>query len=277
MTVRIAAQIPGGDYMDLADAIEYVRPSIVQIAVLPGAAAQGTQLNVLGTGFWVSEDGLVMTARQVIEDAQRLMTSLPGSSLMVGQAIPSITDPEFTIRGSFNYLRSKVAEEDPRHDIALIQAMQNPFGTEQRPFIKAPAPDTDVYPLLGLATLSTSEVRDGEQIGVSGYPLAEPALVTTSGGIASALGVNIQQAQALGAHPGYTIPNTANTYLADVTVNPGNSGGPVYRISDGAVIGVCVAFRLGRGSNGTDMFFNNFGLSVVVPIKYGRELIARHG
>ena len=218
-----------------------------------------------------------MTARQVIEDAQRLMTSLPGSSLMIGQAIPSITDPEFTIRGSFNYLRSKVAEEDPRHDIALIQAMQNPFGTEQRPFIKAPAPDTDVYPLLGLATLSTSEVRDGEQIGVSGYPLAEPALVTTSGGIASALGVNIQQAQALGVPPGYTIPNTANTYLADVTVNPGNSGGPVYRISDGGVIGVCVTFRIGRGSNGTDIFINNSGLSVVVPIKYGRELIARHG
>ena len=96
-----------------------------------------------------------MTARHVIEDAQRLMTSLPGSSLMIGQAIPSITDPEFTIRGSFNYIRSKIGEEDPRHDIALIQAMQNPFGTEQRPFIKAPAPDTDVYPLLGLATLST--------------------------------------------------------------------------------------------------------------------------
>ena len=73
--------------MDLADAIEYVRPSIVQIAVLPGAAAHGTQLNMLGTGFWVSEDGLRMTARQVIEDAQRLMTSLPGSSLMIGQAI----------------------------------------------------------------------------------------------------------------------------------------------------------------------------------------------
>jgi S1-C subfamily serine protease len=100
--------------------------------------------------------------------------------------------------------------------------------------------------------------------------------VTTSGGIASALGVNIQQAQALGAPPDYTIPNTANTYLANVTVNPGNSGGPVYRISDGGVIGVCVAFRIGRDSNGTDMFFNNSGLSLVVPIKYGHELIARH-
>ncbi len=77
MTVRIAAQIPGGDYMDLADAIEYVRPSIVQIAVLPGAAAHGTQLNVLGTGFWVSENGLVMTARHVIEDARDLWLACP--------------------------------------------------------------------------------------------------------------------------------------------------------------------------------------------------------
>ncbi len=262
--------------MDLADAIEYIRPSIVQIAVLPSAAAHRTQLNVLGTGFWVSENGLVMTAGHVIEDAQRLMASLPGSRLMIGQSIPSITDPEFTIRGSFNYLGSEVVEEDPRHDIALIQAMQNPFAIEQRPFIKTPALDTDVYPLLGLATLSTSEVRDGEQIGVSGYPLAEPALVTTSGGIASALGANIQHAQALGAPPGYTIPNIADSYLADVAVNPGNSGGPVYRISDGGVIGVCVAFRIGPVSNGTSMFLYSSGLSVVVPIKYGRELIARH-
>ena len=161
----------------------------------------GRSSTCLAQVFGVSENGLVMTARHVIEDAQRLMASLPGSRLMIGQGIPSITDPEFTIRGSFNYLLSKVAEEDPRHDIALIQAMQNPFATEQRPFIKAPAPDADVYPLLGLATLSTSEVRDGEHIGVSGYPLAEPALVTTSGGVASALGVNIQQAQALGAPP----------------------------------------------------------------------------
>ena len=262
--------------MDLADAIDYVRPCIVQIAVLPRAGAHGT-LNVLGTGFWVSENGLVMTAGHVIEEAQRLMASLPGSRLMIGQSIPSITDPEFTIRGSFNYLESEVVEEDPRHDIALIQAMKNPFAIEQRPIIKTSAPDTDVYPLLGLATLSTSEVRDGEQIGVSGYPLAEPALVTTSGGIASALGANIQQAQALGVPLGYTIPNIADSYLADVAVNPGNSGGPVYRISDGGVIGVCVAFRIGRGSNGTSMFLYNSGLSVVVPIKYGRELIARHG
>ena len=259
----------------MADAIEYIRPSIVQIAVLPSAAAHGTQrLNVLGTGFWVSENGLVLTARHVIS-SQRLMASMSGSRLMIGQGIPSITDPEFTIRGSFNYLGSKVVEEDPRHGITLIQAMQNPFATEQRPFIRALAPDTDVYPLLGLATLSTSEVRDGEQIGVSGYPLAEPTLVTTWR-ISLALGASFQQAQALGAPPGYTIPNIADSYLADVTVNPGNSGEPVYRISDGEVIGVCVAFRIGRGTNGTAMFFYNSGLSVVVPIKYGRELIARH-
>jgi S1-C subfamily serine protease len=264
------------DYMDLADVIEYIRPSIVQIAVLPSAAAHGAQFNVLGTGFWVSENGLVITARHVIEDARRLMASFPGSRLMIGQSIPSVTDPEFTIRGSFNYLNSEVVEEDPRHDIALIQAIRNPFVTEQRPFIKTLTPDTDVYPLLGLATLSTSEVRDGEQVGVSGYPLAEPVLVTTSGGIASALGTNIQHAQALGAPPGYTIPNIADSYLADVAVNPGNSGGPVYRVSDGGVIGVCVAFRIGHVSNGTKMFLCNSGLSVVVPIKYGHELIARY-
>ena len=96
--------------MNLADAIEYIRPSIVQIAVLPSAAAHGAQFNVLGTGFWVSENGLVITARHVIEDARRLIASFPGSRLMIGQSIPSVTDPEFTIRGTFNYLESEVVE-----------------------------------------------------------------------------------------------------------------------------------------------------------------------
>src|SRR5438132_584434 len=55
---------------------------------------------------------------------------------------------------------------------------------------------------------------DGEPIAISGYPLAEPTLVTTSGHIACS----------------WTIHNHQDHYLADVTANPGNSGGPVYRL-----------------------------------------------
>jgi hypothetical protein len=37
---------------------------------------------------------------------------------------------------------------------------------------------------------------------------------------------------------------TTEVYLADMQANPNNSGGPVYRIEDGSVIGVCKARRL---------------------------------
>jgi S1-C subfamily serine protease len=132
--------------------------------------------------------------------------------------------------------------------------------------------------LFGLASLSDQAVRDGEGIAVSGYPLAEPALVTTSGAIASAFGSDIQEIQAAGGPAGFLVPDSADSYLADVAVNPGNSGGPVYRIADGSVLGVCVAFRIAAGTleNHPSPFFYNSGLSVVVPIKYGQSLIARH-
>jgi hypothetical protein len=39
------------------------------------------------------------------------------------------------------------------------------------------------------------------------------------------------------------LPSIADSYLADMQVNGGNSGGPVYRVAEGGVIGVGVASR----------------------------------
>ena len=192
-----------------------------------------------------------MTARHVIESSRTLMARSPGSYLLLGQAMPNLTGP-ITIRSSFNLVAADIIEEDARHDIALVKARNNPFANPQI-FMKTP--ERDIYLPQRTADLSTSEVRDGQPIAVSGYPLAEPALVTTSGAIASAFGTDIQEAQIPGAPPGITMPNIADSYLADVAVNPGNSGGPVYQISDGEVIGVCVAFRIGAGGAGGNAFF----------------------
>jgi S1-C subfamily serine protease len=258
--------------MNLTEAIEEIRPVVVQIAIVAPAARPFEKI-VLGTGFWVSRAGLVMTAGHVVNAARTQIASSPEYQLMLGQATPNVSTPQLTMRGNFNLLACEVVQEDQRHDIALIQAKPSPFENEQRPLVKTASPDTDIYPLLGVASLSTSTVKDGEQIAVSGYPLSETVLITTSGGVASAFGTDIQEAAIPGAPPGFTMPDIADTYLADVAVNPGNSGGPVYRVSDGKVIGVCVSFRVGFGSAGTNPFYYNSGLSVIVPIKYGRELL----
>jgi len=197
---------------------------------------------------------------------------------VLGMAIPNLTGPPVTIRSSFGIVEAEVVEEDPRHDVALLRAADNPFSSGRSSGVQQVGSAVTVNPLYGLADFSDAPVRDGEHIAVSGYPLAEPALITTSGGIASAFGTDVAEVQAPRGPVGLTIPDTADSYLADVAVNPGNSGGPVYRTSDGTVIGVCVAFKVASAQLETQPspFFYNSGLSVVVPIKYGLDLVSRH-
>jgi S1-C subfamily serine protease len=261
--------------MDLSGAIETIRPSVVQIAV-KSPQKYHPSISVVGTGFWVNHRGLALTAKHVTEGARTLISNSPGTQLLIGRAMPNVSTPGITLRASFDYLQADIIEEDPQHDLALLQSSPNPFEAGPKIVIKTPDPETDVYLPLSLATLARTDARDGEWIAVSGYPLQEPALVTTSGGIASAFSTDIKEIQSPGAPPGFTVPAISDSYLADVSVNPGNSGGPVYRITDGEVIGVCVAFRIGQGSTGPSMFQYNSGLSVIVPIKYGLKLIAKH-
>src|ERR1017187_9151539 len=108
--------------MNLMDAIDHMRPAIVQITVVPDWSSGPRKPSVVGTGFWVHKNGLAMTAKHVAESARNLMANSPGSRLMLGQSIPSITSPQITIRGSLNYIESRIVEEDQRHDIALIEA-----------------------------------------------------------------------------------------------------------------------------------------------------------
>jgi S1-C subfamily serine protease len=137
---------------------------------------------------------------------------------------------------------------------------------------------------LGVAKLSSDRPRDGSSIAVSGYPFGQPVLITTNGTIASAWSVDIKNAIPPGAPAGFTMPDIRDSYLADISVNPGNSGGPVYRAKDGSIIGVCVAFRPApvvtesgpvTTSSGEKLNYNS-GLSIIVPIRYGEELLARH-
>jgi S1-C subfamily serine protease len=262
--------------MELPDAIDQIRPAVVQIRVQPAQPDSAIGECVIGTGFWVSDAGLLLTARHVIEAGNEVISHMPGSRLALGLAIPNLTGPPITIRASFEITDAEVVEEDPRHDLALLRAPNNPFQSGRPSGVHKAGPDSwGVNAMYGLPGLDTSPLHDGERIAVSGYPLAEPALITTSGGIASAFGTQTQHVQSPSAPAGFTVPDVADSYIADVAVNPGNSGGPVYRVADGRVIGVCVAFRIASG-NAPSPFFYNSGLSVVVPIKYGLDLIARH-
>lgn len=254
--------------MHPSDAIDAIRPSVAQIAVDDGSHER----SVLGTGFIAHQDGFVLTAMHVAEAAR--VAASEGGSIVVRLAMPTITGP-ITIRGSFEVLAGEIIGEDVRHDLAVLRMVDNPY-TQGKPsgVFQTPEGGTGINALYGVARLDESPVRDGESVGVSGYPMNEPALISTFGTIASAFGVDMVAAEVPGAPDGFFMPDVADSYLADVSVNPGNSGGPVYRVEGAAVIGVCVAFRVANAAphQGTAFSYNS-GLAVVVPIRYAMSLI----
>lgn len=108
-------------------------------------------------------------------------------------------------------------------------------------------------------------------------------LITTSGHLATAQAFDTEEVP--GA-PTLRMPDTANSYLADIHRNPGNSGGPVYAVDSGKVIGVCVAYDpapvvFGDGGHESVKVNNrpidyNSGLAVVVPIRYVIDMLKKN-
>jgi S1-C subfamily serine protease len=114
--------------MNLADAIDYVKPSVTQIAVKYKMSAEAPLPTVVGTGFWVDESGLALTAKHVIEAARKVEAENEGSEIIITCSVPRISTPQMNFRGSYSYsYPADIVEEDPRHDLALIKARTNPF------------------------------------------------------------------------------------------------------------------------------------------------------
>ena len=219
-------------------AIDRIRPSVVQIRL----DYDNDDAQIVGTGFIVHSEGYALTARHVTQGATR--ESLHhGGRLTAGLALPNLGG-RIRIAGSFEIVGCEIVEEDPRHDLALVRLVPTPFQAGKASGVST---TTDggmaINALFGLAQLRLERPRDGVGVAVSGYPLATSTLITTSGAMASSWGVDLAEVQPPGAPEGFTISDMKDSYIADVAVNPGNSGGPVYLSTSGEVVGVCVALE----------------------------------
>ena len=274
--------------MDLTEAIENIRHSIVQISVF--AAGFSPELrqrlgrpslgNPLGTGFLVNQDGYVVTANHVIESGNQFLGQMEAAEkkgMQVGFAYPN---SEY-MRGNFNTVDFEVAGRDSRHDLALLKLRRNPFKGELHSGIIIAGQEIPI--VFRAARLEPRRPKDGARVGISGYPLLETVLVTNSGHMASVWSFNIQESPIPGAPEGFRMPNLADSYLADAQANPGNSGGPVYLVDTAEVIGVCVGAKsvpiLDQNGSpatvGEARLFYDSGLTLVVPSQYVLELIER--
>jgi S1-C subfamily serine protease len=268
--------------MDLPEAIEQIRPSVVQIRI--GDA-------ILGTGFFVDEDAHVVTAKHVI-DGGRGLAQERGLSLefAAGMAAPNMQNASFpgatniTVMRSFTIIGSEVVAEDAVNDLALLRLQANPFAGEVPTLIQIG--ETSITGLHGVCRADTERPADGNSVAVSGYPLRSDSLVTNAGCIASGW-LDDRDAAALLRSQDPASYDSVDRYLADLQVNGGNSGGPVYRIDTAAVIGVCVATQttpvmFGDQAGGPAIadgrpLVYSAGLTIVVPAKYVVAFLSQNG
>jgi S1-C subfamily serine protease len=261
--------------MDLTTAIKHIQPSIVQINLQAhgfprgGTSPQPVNLNQpLGTGFVISLEGYIVTANHVVEAGFEALENLQTETkiLSIGFAYPNTQQ----MRGNFILMDFDLAETDKIHDIALLR-----LRSKEIPPMFGNAPPLKLEPVV----LNTDRAEDGVAIGISGYPVGQSVLVTNGGFMATSWAFDVQRLKSPETPAFYRRLDIADSYLADINVNPGNSGGPVYLASDGSVVGICVGYLPTnvRDTNDSPMdYYYNTGLAVVVPSRYVRDLLERH-
>lgn len=240
-----AAVEQAGAHTSLADMVEAVGPSVVQIQVKPrdrdgqtagsasselgdrlgelfgfdipdGAAPRGHTGSALGSGFIVDSSGLVVTNNHVVDGAREVSVQLSDGRELSG-----------TVLG-----------RDSKTDLAVIRIR-------------------DKGPFKAIGWGDSDHVRVGDSVFAVGSPFGLGNTVTA--GIVSARGREI------GAGP-------YDDFLqVDAAINSGNSGGPLFD-SRGRVIGVNTAIVSPTGGN--------VGIGFAIPARMAQKIareIADHG
>ncbi len=154
----------GPKKMTLPEAIEFMRPSVVQISLRVDQSPDATRplqfptrpiTFTLGSGFLVNADGYAVTARHVVHDFQAIQIE-GHKTLVAGLALPNLENYKsggatLSIQAGFNFIECEIVDEDVRHDLALLKLKINPF-TDKPHIIKTPK-ETIGY-LRRVATLS---------------------------------------------------------------------------------------------------------------------------
>ncbi len=164
----------------------------------------------VGSGFLVSDDGLIYTNRHVAVPSD---PGIKGTILLVG--VPSAKDPDV-----LEYYRAETVyapEKKEGLDFAVLKIEVRKGGPKFKPL-----------------PLSYDKLELGSDVAVLGYPHVQenqPNLSFNKGSVSSTR-VQIED---------------RSYYQTDATINPGNSGGPLLN-SSGNAVGI-VTFKKGKASN----------------------------
>jgi S1-C subfamily serine protease len=209
----------------LPDLVDRDKASVVKVSCLYPHSPQGTT----GTGFFINKDGLVVTAFHVINHPFDLLTiDLPQPSFMTANGNSFIN--------GFSGISAIVVAVDVDHDLVLLKPETNPLSPAYKPIPILESSDGQrvLETFKGVpVSFEMDKLRDGDPVFTSGYPLNMGILITTAGIVSSSSPVDAD----IPAH------RLRNVYFADMHVNHGNSGGPLFSASSGRAVGMIDAFE----------------------------------
>ena len=225
----------------LSTLIPKVKPAVVAIAIYNPTAAP--RLKLIGSGFAIAPGNKIVTNYHVIEQVLD-ETKLESYVVLSGKADNPVIH------------RINKRKTAPLHDLAVLEIDQT-------------------LPALELATDETAE---GTAIAYTGFPITGVLgmFPATHSGIISALtpiAIPVDNAATLNPRMLKQLRQPFFVYQLDSTAYPGNSGSPVYRLSDGKVVAV-INMVLVKSSREA-VLSDPSGISYAIPVHFLQQLIAQ--
>lgn len=231
--------------LELPDLIAAARPSVVPVGTF--SATDNPRFAFRGTGFAVGDGTLVVTNFHVLPSA----VETAGAPTLMVQAPRG--------PGAFEGRIARVVASDRARDLALLKI------------------EGEALPALPLAEGALA--REGLGIALIGFPIGGIlgfSPVTHRGIISSitTIALPAPTAQRLEERAIARLRDGPfEVYQLDATAYPGNSGGPVFDISTGRVVGV-INMVLVRGTRESALS-QPTGISYAIPVRFVRELLER--
>ncbi len=227
----------------LPDTLLKVKPSIVGVGTfLPSRSPRSI---FLGTGFAIANGQLIVTNAHVVANDLN-------AEKMENWAV------FVTINNKPKMAFVDIVALDKKHDIAILKLRQG------------------ALPALALGNVI--QVREGKRYAFTGYPIGMVLglFPVTHTGIVSAISpiaIPVYNSGKLNSKLINRLQEPYNVYQLDATAYPGNSGSPLYEISNGAVIGIINKVFVKETKE--NVLSKPSGISYAIPIKHVKNLLRK--
>lgn len=230
----------------LTELVARAKPSVVLVGTY--AATDSPRFGFRGTGFVVGNGNLVVTNMHVLPDVEAL----------AGAASREIAVQVRSGVGTWSRRVASIVARDQSHDLVVLKFE----GPSAQPLSLAPK----------------ERATEGAEVAIMGFPLGGAlgfSTVTHHGILAAITGISLPppKASSLNARAVRQIrAGTFDIYQLDATAYPGNSGGPVFDVRSGEVLGI-LNMVLVKGSKETALSQPS-GISYAIPAYFAAELLS---